>query len=186
MDTPSKAICVFCASSHGADPAFTDAARALGRLIAEQGYAMVFGGGNIGLMGETARAAREAGTSVTGILPEFLRHLEPPLRKAEELVLVPDLYVRKREMIARAGAFVILPGGPGTMDEFFEVVTSAQLGQHDKPIVLVNLGGFFDVLESLMLHMIEAGFAQDSVLRLYHTVATPEDAIKLLGKLLKP
>jgi uncharacterized protein (TIGR00730 family) len=180
MDKPRKAICVFCGSSHGADPAFAEAARRLGKLIAEKGYRMVFGGGNIGLMGETARAARDAGAPVVGVLPAFLRHLEPPLRKAEELEIVPDLFQRKERLIVLSDAFVILPGGPGTMDEFFEVVTAAQLGQHDKPVVLVNLGGFYDPLLALLRHFVSAGFAQPDLLTLYRTVTTPDEAMEVL------
>jgi uncharacterized protein (TIGR00730 family) len=174
---PGKVICVFCGSSHGADPAFADAARALGRLIAERGGTLLFGGGDIGLMGETARAARTAGASVIGVLPGFLRYLEPPMGSSEQLIDVPDFFERKKQMIARSDAFVILPGGPGTMDEFFEILTAAQLKQHAKPIVLVNIGGFFDPLERLMDHFIQTGFAAQSIRAHYQIVATPEEAI---------
>jgi uncharacterized protein (TIGR00730 family) len=180
-DTRRKVICVFCGSSHGADPAFAAAARRLGSLIAEKGYSLVFGGGNIGLMGETARAARDAGAPVTGILPAFLRHLEPPLKSADELVVVPELFERKARMIALADAFVILPGGMGTMDEFFEVVTAAQLGRHAKPVVLVNIARYFDPLEALLRHLVKHGFAQPEVFTLYRLVATVYEAMEVLS-----
>ena len=170
-------VCVFCGSSPGADPRYAEAARDLGRIIAERGFGMVFGGGNIGLMGETARAARDGGAPVIGILPAFLRHLEPPLKSAEELVILPDLFQRKDRMIAMSDAFVLLPGGMGTLDEFFEVVTSAQLHVHAKPIVAVNIAGFYDPLRALLDHVISTGFAQPSVHALYHFVETPAQAL---------
>jgi uncharacterized protein (TIGR00730 family) len=180
-DIRRKVICVFCGSSHGADPAFADAARRLGRLIGETGHSLVFGGGNIGLMGETARAARDAGANVTGILPAFLRHLEPPLKSADELVVVPELFERKARMIALADAFVILPGGMGTLDEFFEVVTAAQLGRHEKPVVLVNIARYFDPLEALLRHLVKNGFAQAEVFTLYRMVATVDEAMEVIS-----
>jgi len=107
--------------------AYGEAARELGRLIAAKGFSLVFGGGGLGLMGQVARAARDAGAPVIGVLPEFLRALEPPLKSAEELIITPDLYQRKDRMMAMASGFIILPGGLGTLDEFFEVLTAAQL-----------------------------------------------------------
>ena len=135
MEKTKPVICVFCGSSYGADPQYAAAARALGRLIAERGFSLVFGGGGLGLMGETARAARDGGAPVPGVLPEFLRRIEQPPEWEKDLIITPDLQLRKTRMLAMADAFVVLPGGPGTMDEFFEVVTSAQLGVLAKPIV---------------------------------------------------
>src|ERR1700761_3282068 len=119
MDKNTKTICVFCGSSLGSDPMFAEAARETGRLIAAHGYKMLFGGGGLGLMGETARSARDAGAPVRGILPEFLRDLEPPLDHGERVEIVPDMGSRKRRMLALSDAFLILPGGIGTLDEFF-------------------------------------------------------------------
>lgn len=175
-----KALCVFCGSSMGHEEAYGEAARRLGTLIAERGFALVFGGGSLGLMGQVARAARDSGAPVIGIIPEFLRHLEPPLKRAEELIVTPDLYQRKDRMMKLASAFVILPGGLGTLDEFFEVVTSAQLEQHEKPVVLVNVGGFFDPLKALLDHHVAAGFARGEVHELFRFVATPDEAIQLI------
>jgi uncharacterized protein (TIGR00730 family) len=185
MDTPQKAICVFCGSSNGADPAFAEAARSLGTLIAENGYRMIFGGGGLGLMGETARAARDAGAPVTGILPEFLRHLEPPMRDPEQLIVVPTLFARKERMIDMADAFVVLPGGIGTVDEFFEVLGAAQLGQHAKPIVVLNLDGFFGPLEALLDFIVKTGFAHYEFSSHYRMVATPQDVIAALADAFK-
>jgi uncharacterized protein (TIGR00730 family) len=173
-------ICVFCGSSPGIDPRYAQAARELGRGIAEHGCALVFGGGDVGLMGETARAVRDGGAPVIGILPAFLRHLEPPLKSAEELIILPDLFQRKDRMIAMSDAFMLLPGGLGTLDEFFEVVTAAQLHVHAKPIVAVNVAGFFDPLRALMDHVIAQGFAQPSAKSLYHLADTPEAALRFV------
>lgn len=176
-------ICVFCGSSPGGDPAYAEAARKLGTMIAKTGMEMVFGGGAVGLMGETARAARNGGRTVTGILPEFLRHLEPPLTNGETVEITADLQERKRRMLALADAFVILPGGFGTLDEFFEVLTSAQLRVLDKPIIVVDTNGFYAPLKALLAHVVKAGFAKTENLALVHFAATPEDAIaQIRGK----
>jgi uncharacterized protein (TIGR00730 family) len=171
------AICVFCGSSHGSNPHYAAAARTLGRLIAERGFSLVFGGGGPGLMGETARAVREGGASVAGVLPEFLRWVELPPEWEKDLIITADLQERKLRMLAMADAFVVLPGGAGTMDEFFEVVTSASLGVLTKPILVVNTEGFFDTLERLMNHIVREGFARPKILGLYRFVDTPEEAI---------
>jgi uncharacterized protein (TIGR00730 family) len=175
-----KALCVFCGSSMGHEEAYGEAARRLGALIAERGFALVFGGGSLGLMGQVARAARDGGAPVIGIIPEFLRHLEPPLKRAQELIVTPDLYQRKDRMMKLASAFIILPGGLGTLDEFFEVVTSAQLEQHEKPIVIVNVDGFFDPLKVLLDHHVRAGFARGEIQALFHFVSTPDEAMALI------
>jgi len=186
MDKRQPAICVFCGSSFGDDPAFGAAARALGQGIAAMGARLVFGGGGPGLMGETARAAREAGTAVEGILPDFLRAAEPPLTHGETTEIVPDLFVRKREMIARADAFAVLPGGLGTYDEFFEVLTAAQLGVHAKPIVVVNVNGYFDPLDALVRDCVARGFARTAVTSLYRMAGGAEEALRLLHQALAP
>ncbi len=174
------AICVFCGSSFGTDPAFREAARAVGDGIAQMGARMVFGGGSPGLMGETAKAAREAGTPVEGILPGFLRDVEPPLAEGETTEIVTDLFVRKQQMIARSDAFIVLPGGLGTYDEFFEVLTAAQLGVHAKPIVLVNVKGYFHALDALIRDTVKMGFASEGVLALYAMADSAEAALQIL------
>ncbi|HEY1631582.1 MAG TPA: TIGR00730 family Rossman fold protein [Rhizomicrobium sp.] len=181
-----KAICVFCGSSFGNDPKFAEAARELGTLIANHGYGMVFGGGGLGLMGETARAARDAGAPVVGVIPGFLRHLEPPMRAPDELIVVPTLFARKERMIELADAFIVLPGGIGTADEFFEVLGAAQLGQHSKPIVVLNLDGYFAPLEALIDHIIRTGFAHYEFASHYKLAATPRDAMAALNAAFMP
>lgn len=187
MDNTKPVICVFCGSSHGSDAAFASAARRLGTLIGENGFNLVFGGGYVGLMGEVAHAAREAGARITGILPGFLRHLEPPAENEEKVVLTADLQDRKKLMLSLADAFVILPGGLGTLDEFFEVMTSAQLGALSKPIVLLDSAGFFAPLQALLDQIVARGFARQEIVALYRHVRTPEQAMEFINaKLRRP
>jgi len=184
MKKKRPAICVFCGSSVGGDPRYAAAATTLGRLIAERGFALVFGGGTPGLMGVVARAARDGGAPVTGVLPDFLRWVERPPEWEQDLIITPDLQLRKTRMLALADAFVLLPGGAGTMDEFFEVVTSAHLKVLAKPIVLINVNGYFEPLQQLMRHLAREGFAHPAMLDLYSVVDTPEQAIEAIaGKL---
>jgi uncharacterized protein (TIGR00730 family) len=180
-----RRICVFCGSSPGNEPAYAEAARELGRLIGENGHTLVFGGGNVGLMGEVARAARAAGGPVIGILPSFLRGLEPPLKSAEELIVTPDLQQRKSRMLALADAFVILPGGLGTLDEYFEVITTTQLRVHAKPIVVVDVGHYFAPLKQLLDHVVAQGFALAEIKSHQFFVATPREAIDTIEAALK-
>jgi len=180
------ALCVFCGSNHGNDPTYTDGARRFGALMASNGFDLVFGGGGVGLMGEVARAVRESGGKVTGIIPDFLRHVEPPLTITNELVITRDMNERKSRMFAAADAFVVLPGGLGTLDELAEAMTAAQLRTHAKPIVFVNTSGFFDPFFGLIDHIIAHGFAAPDIRNLMRVVATPEEAIALLGGFLRP
>lgn len=181
MDKTKPAICVFCGSSHGARPAYAAAANRLGTLIAQRGYSLVFGGGNVGLMGEVARAAHAGGARVLGVLPSFLQHLEQPLKTAEELVVVPDMQQRKSIMLARSDAFISLPGGLGTFDEIFEVLSTAQLQVHQKPLVLVDTEGYFTQFEQLIARIVREGFAIRSIDKFYRIVPTPEAALDFVG-----
>lgn len=183
---PAKrpAVCVFCGSSHGRDAAYAAAARRLGTLIGENGYALVFGGGNIGLMGEVARAAREAGAPVMGVLPDFLKHLESPLGLNERVVFTADLQSRKTLMMSLSDAFIVLPGGLGTLDEYFEVITSAQLRVLAKPIVVVDVAGYFAPLKALLDRTRDEGFVQASALALQHFVSSVGEAIETVNRLL--
>ena len=177
MKEKSPVVCVFCGSSFGADPRYAAAAKRLGELIAARGLRLVFGGGGLGLMGVVAKAARDGGAPVQGVMPDFLRFLERPPEWEQDLIVTPDLQLRKTRMLAAADAFVLLSGGAGTLDEFFEVVTSAQLGVLAKPIVLVDVAGYFEPLNALMRHLVAQGFAKADVLALYTTVDTPEAAV---------
>lgn len=157
-----RSVCVYCGSSPGLDPAYMQAATALGTAMGREGVKLVYGGGSNGLMGAVARATLDAGGQVLGIIPEFLKAKERMLADAQELVVVPDMHTRKRLMFERADAFVALPGGVGTLEELIEQLTWAQLGQHKKPILIANLNGFWSPLRDLLDHMREAGFIHDA------------------------
>jgi len=188
MDKPVKkdikksgaAVCVFCGSSFGKDPAFREAARAVGVGIAKMGYSLVFGGGGLGLMGDVARAALEGGSEIQGIMPAFLQALEPGVSPQEKLIVTPHMQERKMLMLQMSDAFIILPGGLGTFDEFFEVAAEAQLGVHAKPIIVVNVNGYFDALDAMLHQIVETGFAKDTILKLYYLADGAEAALEIL------
>ena len=170
------AVCVFCGSSFGKDPAFRDAARAIGSGIAKMGYMLVFGGGGLGLMGDVAKAALDGGSTIQGIMPAFLQDLEPEVSPQEKLIVTPHMQERKNLMLQMSDAFIVLPGGLGTFDEFFEVVTEAQLGVHAKPIIVVNVNGYYDALDIMLHKTIDAGFAKQTILKLYYLADGAEAA----------
>jgi len=174
------AICVFCGSSFGDDPAFREAARAIGTGIAKMGYSLVFGGGGLGLMGDVAKAVLEAGKPVQGIMPGFLQALEPAVSPQEKLIVTPHMQERKNLMLQMSDAFIVLPGGLGTFDEFFEVVTEAQLGVHEKPIIVVNVSGYYDALDAMLHATVERGFAKKMILKLYYLADGAEAALEIL------
>lgn len=157
-----RSVCVFCGSRHGNDPAFTAAARTLGQAIGERGWQLVYGGGNVGLMGEVANATIAAGGRVIGVIPESLKKLEVGHLGLHELHVVPTMHVRKQMMAERADLFIALPGGIGTLEELFEVWTWRQLGYHDQPIGLLNVNGYFDHLLRFMDHSVAQGFLSAS------------------------
>src|ERR1700685_415907 len=138
-----NAVCVYCGSSPGTEPAFTEAAKKLGKILAENSVRLIYGGGSVGLMGALAESVREHGGEVTGIIPEFLTRKERAKLLSQELIVTRDMHERKRVMFERADAFVALPGGVGTLEELVEQLTWAQLGRHRKPIVIVNIKGFW-------------------------------------------
>jgi uncharacterized protein (TIGR00730 family) len=148
-----NAVCVYCGSSPGTDPLFVKAARDFGKILAENGVRLIYGGGSIGLMGAVAGAVIDHGGAATGIIPEFLTAKERPRRLAQEQIVTRDMHERKRTMFDRADAFVALPGGLGTLEELVEQMTWAQLGRHKKPILVANVNGFWDPLLSLIAHM---------------------------------
>lgn len=156
-------VCVYCGSAEGNDPVHMAAAAELGRLMAEAGTGLVYGGGNTGLMGAVARAVLGHGGHVTGVIPDFLKSHEIMLKEAQETIVVPDMHTRKRIMFDRADAFVALPGGVGTLEELVEQMTWAQLGQHRKPVLLADVGGFWRPLLTLLAHMRENGFIRHEV-----------------------
>jgi hypothetical protein len=173
-------VCVYCGSRPGADPAFAEAAVAMGRRIGEQGFRLVYGGGRSGLMGVVADAALEAGAEVVGIIPNALMDRELGHTGLHELTVVDTMHERKRLMAERSDAFVAMPGGIGTLEELFEVWTWRQLGYHDKPIGLLNVAGFYDPMLTFMDAIAAQGFvtpAQRALLQVN------EDPVALLGAL---
>jgi uncharacterized protein (TIGR00730 family) len=159
-----KSVCVYCGSQTGNHPAFSEGARVLGKSLAEAGIGLVYGGGGSGIMGELARSVSAGGGKVTGIIPGFLIQKERGNGDGElgEMIVTPDMHERKTEMFRRSDAFIALPGGIGTLEEVVEMMTWAQLGRHDKPIVLANVDGFWDPLLDLLAHMAESGFIHTS------------------------
>jgi uncharacterized protein (TIGR00730 family) len=157
-----NAICVYCGSSPGTDPAFVKTARDFGRILAENKVRLVYGGGSIGLMGAIASSVIEHGGTATGIIPEFLTAKEQPRRLAQEQIVTRDMHERKRTMFDRADAFVALPGGLGTLEELVEQMTWAQLGRHKKPILIANINRFWDPLLVLIDHMRRLGLVPSS------------------------
>jgi uncharacterized protein (TIGR00730 family) len=148
-----QSICVYCGSGPGNDPAFLETARDFGRKLAQSRIGLVYGGGSVGLMGEIARPVIHHGGHVTGIIPGFLSEREHMLIEAQELIVVDDMHQRKQLMFTKSDAFVALPGGLGTLEEFVEQLTWSQLGRHAKPIVLLNVAGFWDPLLALFDRM---------------------------------
>jgi uncharacterized protein (TIGR00730 family) len=146
-------ICVYCGSGAGEHPAYATAARDFGRALAATRIGLVYGGGSLGLMGEVARSVLAKGGHVTGIIPGFLSEREHMLVEAQELIVVDDMHQRKQLMFVKSDAFVALPGGLGTLEEFVEQLTWSQLGRHAKPIVLANIQGFWDPLLALFERM---------------------------------
>jgi uncharacterized protein (TIGR00730 family) len=148
-----KSICVYCASGPGNDPAFMEAATRFGRILAENGVRLVYGGGSVGLMGALAESVLDHGGAVTGVIPDFLVNREHMLLRVQERVITRDMHERKWVMFERADAFVALPGGVGTLEELVEQLTWAQLGRHKKPILILNVARFWDPLCQLLDQM---------------------------------
>ncbi len=175
-----KSICVYCGSGFGDAPVFAESAAALGRAMAEQNIKLVYGGGNVGLMGTVAQSTLDHGGYVTGIIPDFLKSREKLLDDVQETIVVPDMHTRKRLMFEKADAFVALPGGIGTLEELVEQMTWAQLGQHTKPILMLNTNGFWRPLLSLLAHMREQGFIRPGLELSYLVAERVEDVIPML------
>ncbi|WP_187144307.1 TIGR00730 family Rossman fold protein [Microvirga massiliensis] len=175
-----RSICVYCGSGFGSDPVFAESAAILGRGLARSGISLVYGGGNVGLMGTVARSVLDHGGVVTGIIPDFLKSREKMLDDVQETIVVPDMHTRKRLMFERADAFVALPGGIGTLEELVEQMTWAQLGQHRKPILLLSTNGFWKPLLVLLAHMREQGFIRPGLELNYLVAERVEDVIPML------
>lgn len=176
-----RSICVYCGSGTGKNPAYLHAATEFGRIMAEGGIRLVYGGGAIGLMGALAKSVLANGGTVTGVIPEFLSTREIMLDAVTELIVTEDMHERKRKMFERSEAFVALPGGIGTLEEVVEIMTWAQLGRHRKPVLLANLGGFWNPLIDLLAHMRAEAFIRQPYSVGYLVVDHVEDIVPRLG-----
>lgn len=172
---PTHSICVFCGSRAGQDPAFADAADALGRAIAAHDWRLVYGAGDVGLMGLVARGAQTAGADTFGVIPVHLMRAEVGKRDLTRFVITEDMHERKKVMFMNSDAIVVLPGGAGTLDEFFEVLTWRQLGLHARPILLLDTNGFWQPLLGLLDHVIAQGFADASLRDFVRAYASVDD-----------
>ena len=178
---PPASLCVFCGSRFGAIPAYRDIARQLGRTLAEERVALIYGGGGVGLMGLTANAALDAGGKVVGIIPRFLFEREAGHPNLTELVVVKSMHERKLEMFQRSDGFVVLPGGLGTLEEFFEVLSWRTLGLHDKPIVIIDHGDYWRPLADLLRGVVAGGFADARYLDHVAFVTRVEDVLPAIA-----
>jgi uncharacterized protein (TIGR00730 family) len=175
-----NAVCVYCGSSAGTEPAFGEAAGQFGKILAENGVRLVYGGGSVGLMGILANAVLAHGGKATGIIPDFLTQRERPRRFGQELIVTRDMHERKSTMFDRADAFVALPGGIGTLEELVEQLTWAQLGRHHKPILIANINGYWDPLLTLVAHMRERAFVPESLSVKFLVAERVEDILPIL------
>lgn len=168
----AQTICVYASSSDAIAPAYFAAAEQLGRLIGGRGHSLIYGGGGIGLMGAAARSVQEAGGRVIGVIPEKL--LPQGFDGVDEMIVTQTMRERKQTMEDHADAFVVLPGGFGTLEEMLEILTLKQLGYHKKAVVVLNTAGYFDPLLQAFEHMFSEGFAMDQLRRSYLVTAEPE------------
>ncbi len=175
-----RTACVYCGSSHGADPLYAEVAEDLGQAMVRNGIRLVYGGGRVGLMGVVADAVMNAGGEAIGIIPQHIHDLEPQHHGLSELIVVDNMHTRKKMMADRSQAFVILPGGFGTLDECFEIITWKHLKLHDHPVIFVNVNGYWDPLLEVIEHMAESGFVRDTYKRLFTVATTVEDVIAQL------
>ena len=177
---PIRSICVFCASSNAVDSVYLDAATDLGRRMGRAGIDLVYGGASIGLMGAVARGVHAEGGQVTGVLPEFFKKKEIEYGEADELIVTRDMRERKAVMDERSDAFIVLPGGVGTLEEAMEIFSLIQLKQTLKPLVFVNTEGFYDGIVYHFEQLVKLKFAKEETLKMYQLVPSPEEAIRFI------
>ena len=184
MNTPAVgSVCLFCGSSNSVAPMFLEAASAFGRSLAAGGVRLVYGGGGVGLMGAAARAAHDAGGDVLGVIPEFLCRREV-IYDAVRTVVVPNMHERKRIMFEESDAFVVMPGGIGTLEEVVELLSWKRLDLHRKPIVFVDMDGFWQPFFALIEHTVEQRFTPDFALQSWSVVPTVAEVLPLIESLL--
>lgn len=175
--TTSLSVCVYCGSRDGADPAYARAAEETGAMLARRGWRLVYGAGDVGLMGRVARAAQAGGGETFGVIPEHLVRREVGKTDLTSFIVTETMHERKKVMLMNAQAVVVLPGGAGSLDEFFEALTWAQLGLHAKPLILLDAAGYWQPLVGLVDHVIAQGFADPS-LRDFLTVVESVESLE--------
>ena len=173
-------MCVFCGSRSGTNIKHKFATEELGNLIAQKGFCLIYGGGNIGLMGILASKAQSSNCSILGVIPDHLMKKEVGKTDLNNLTITKNMHERKKIMYDKADAFIVLPGGVGTLDEFFETLTWAQLGLHNKPIILLNIDNFWSPLIDIINHQVKSGFMDKNINNLFITFETPLKAIDYL------
>lgn len=181
-----QAICVYCGSAGDVDPVYLEAAKRFGTILADHGIKLIYGGGGVGLMGAVADATLAQGGEVIGVIPSFLLDVEVGHAGVTEMTVVDSMHTRKQKMFDLADAFVVLPGGLGTLEEVLEVLTWKQLHRHDKPILLANIDGYWDPLTAMVNAIIQKGFAKPQCSEFFITVATVEAILPSLAKAADP
>ena len=175
-----KSVCVFCGSRNGSNASYNLAAIELGAMFSKANFRLVYGGGNAGLMGALASSAQKNNCEILGVIPEHLMEKEVGRTNLKNLIITTNMHERKNLMYNESDAIIVLPGGVGTLDEFFEIITWAQLDLHKKPIILLNIDGFWDPLLNLLSHQINCGFMDNSINKLFSIADKPKEAIDYL------
>ncbi len=178
--TTQKSVCVFCGASNNVPKKFLTIGAEFGKILAQRGITLVYGGGDCGVMGAIANSSLKAKGHVTGVFPVSLRNIENEHQSLSEIIIVNTMHERKQCMFDRTDAFVVFPGGFGTMDEMFEILTWKQLMLHNKPIIIFNYQGYWDPLIALMKNIIETGFAKPETATYYHVVTELEQILDVL------
>ena len=178
--SPLKSVCVFCGASVGNDPAFVETARDLGARLAANDMKLIFGAGHVGMMGTVADGVLAGGGQAIGVIPEFLRERDQAHQGLTELHVVDSMHTRKRMMFDLSDAFIVLPGGLGTLEEVFEMITWRQLGRHEKPIVLINTNNYWAPFQDLVDSVVECDFAHGKVETYFRIAADPGAAMRIL------
>ena len=184
MSDPRPSVCVYCGSRMGGRPAYRAAAERVRTLLAAKGWRLVYGAGDVGLMGIVAGAAQVGGGETLGVIPQHLLAREVGKRDLTQFVVTETMHERKKVMFMNSDAILVLPGGAGSLDEFFEVVTWAQLGLHARKIVLLDVDGYWEPLVALLDHVIAEGFAEPGLRAFYDIAPTAEDALGIIGRAL--
>ncbi|MEO4055669.1 TIGR00730 family Rossman fold protein [Solibacillus sp. CAU 1738] len=174
-------VAVYCGSQMGKSEVYKEAATELGEVLACTGHDIIYGGSNVGLMGKLADAALDAGGKVIGVMPTHLQQREIAHANLSEIYFVESMHVRKAKMVDLADAFIALPGGCGTLDEYFEVFTWAQIGLHEKPVILYNVNGFYDALILHFEKMLAEGFVREEQRVLLHIATSAQDIVNILA-----